>query len=393
MNTNEWQQRFAWLEQEQRKDRAQLVALQERAVHLEGQIHALRDQMQIVLDEAGNWANLQARLQMLEETIQRTRQELAQRQETFQTQMQDQIRALQTEARTTLARLTEEVAALKEGLKAWEATKQRLHALSEEDQNLHRRLDQIAGDLNDLQRRFDERLQLIRLLQEAQERNARALLEQQNTLTAFRKRMEELAASLKVFGENLQKMDLRLQDVAAKEDERRRQQAAFLEESQRLQAEQERQWKVWEARFQSVEALAQRLEAQILSMEAFRQELNRARDRLESLIERMERRVHEIAEMQRLAEERFRQEWMTFRADEQKRWTAFQLTYEEQLHDLQRRLDEHREQLEAHKDLLARLQDGLNMVLEHLQKQLDTLFRMTQSWLEEYERQRKALTP
>ena len=41
--------------------------------------------------------------------------------------------------------------------------------------------------------------------------------------------------------------------------------------------------------------------------------------------QRFDRRLNEITEMQRLVEERFRQEWVSFKADDQKRWTNYTL--------------------------------------------------------------------
>lgn len=45
--------------------------------------------------------------------------------------------------------------------------------------------------------------------------------------------------------------------------------------------------------------------------------------------DRLERRINEVAEMQRLSEERFRQEWNNWRTDDQKRWKQFTLSNDE----------------------------------------------------------------
>jgi hypothetical protein len=45
---------------------------------------------------------------------------------------------------------------------------------------------------------------------------------------------------------------------------------------------------------------------------------------------RFDRRINELTEMHRLTEERFRQEWISFKTDDQKRWTNYLLTQEEQ---------------------------------------------------------------
>ncbi len=391
MAENEWEQRFRWLEQEQRKHRAQVVTLQDRVVHLEGQIRALQEQLRGLSDEMGRWAGVQARVQALEETLQQVRSEFARQHEVLQVQMQERWQALQQELRSHVAQLQGEVNELREALKALSALEHRLARREEAEDQLARRIDRVDAALQELERLLEERTQVMRLLQEHQERGTRRLLEVQNDLTTLRKRLEELAGAQSVLGQSLQKMQARLQELRQLEEERRKEQREFLEKVNREQAERERQWKAWEARFQSLEDMASRLEAQMQAMDAFRRELNRAKDRLEDMLERMERRMHEMAEMQRLAQEQFRQEWVTFKADEQKRWTAFQLTYEEQQQEVLRRLDQHQQTMQQHEDQLTQLQDGLAMVQEQIHKHLTSLAELVHAWVDEYERLFRAL--
>jgi hypothetical protein len=55
-----------------------------------------------------------------------------------------------------------------------------------------------------------------------------------------------------------------------------------------------------------------------------------AQEAFEEITQRFDRRINEITEMQRLTEDRFRQEWVSFKADDQKRWTNYSLVQEEQ---------------------------------------------------------------
>ncbi len=52
------------------------------------------------------------------------------------------------------------------------------------------------------------------------------------------------------------------------------------------------------------------------------------------LNQKLERRINEITEIQRLADERSRQEWVTFKAEDQKRWTSYTLSQEESIREL-----------------------------------------------------------
>ena len=64
-------------------------------------------------------------------------------------------------------------------------------------------------------------------------------------------------------------------------------------------------------------------------------------------------------EMQRLAEDRFRQEWVTFKADDQKRWTSFTLSQDETHKDTRGGLAKIEERLTALEDLTQTQQDVL----------------------------------
>jgi hypothetical protein len=62
--------------------------------------------------------------------------------------------------------------------------------------------------------------------------------------------------------------------------------------------------------------------------EAYR-EMKKIIDDFERIGDRLERRINEVAEMQRLSEERFRQEWNDWTSDDQKRWKQFTLSNDE----------------------------------------------------------------
>lgn len=97
-------------------------------------------------------------------------------------------------------------------------------------------------------------------------------------------------------------------------------------------------------------------------------------------------RINEITEIQRLSEERFRQEWVTFKADDQKRWTNYTLTLEEQRNEGQRlyeRLSEKATQLE---DAIQEIQDMVQQANQHTEKRLQSLLAMAHEWVSSYER-------
>jgi hypothetical protein len=107
---------------------------------------------------------------------------------------------------------------------------------------------------------------------------------------------------------------------------------------------------------------------------------------MEEVTQKVERRINEITEIQRLAEERFRQEWVTFRADDQKRWTNYTLTMEEQHSESQRLYDRLAEKVTQLEDTLQDVQDLLHQANEHTEKRLQTQLALLHEWITSYER-------
>jgi YesN/AraC family two-component response regulator len=83
-------------------------------------------------------------------------------------------------------------------------------------------------------------------------------------------------------------------------------------------------------------------------------------DDFERIAERLGRRINEVAEMQRLSEERFRQEWNDWNADDQKRWKQFTLTNDEAWRNHDKHLDQIRENAEIMQEVLDPLRNSID---------------------------------
>ena len=78
--------------------------------------------------------------------------------------------------------------------------------------------------------------------------------------------------------------------------------------------------------------------------------------------DRLERRINEVAEMQRLSEDRFRQEWNDWRDDDQKRWKQLTLSNDEAWRNHDREFTPYIGQLKK--------------IEEHIEKLLDEVTRL-----------------
>jgi chromosome segregation ATPase len=150
--------------------------------------------------------------------------------------------------------------------------------------------------------------------------------------------------------------------------------------------ERERIWKDWQSRFEAIERQAGGLEGQLQTLDSTHRAVKRAQESFEDITQRFERRINEITEMQRLTEERLRQEWVGFRADDQKRWTGYSLVQEEQQREMTRQFEKFNDQVTGLEDSLQEIEDLVHLITAENQKRLQTLLAISHEWMEEYDR-------
>jgi undecaprenyl pyrophosphate synthase len=122
----------------------------------------------------------------------------------------------------------------------------------------------------------------------------------------------------------------------------------------------------------------------LLQLEETHRSVKRSQEEFEEINDRFNRRINEITEMNRLAEERFRQEWVTFKADDQKRWTNYTLTREEEQREDERQITRILDRLVALEDISQELNDTVQLINEESQKQMRGMLSLTQEMLDSY---------
>jgi len=201
-----------------------------------------------------------------------------------------------------------------------------------------------------------------------------------------RRRVDDQRGQVELLSNSIRKLETRLTELVSVEAERRDTLANFLDKQALTQVERDRTWKEWQAHFEIIEKQAADAESQLQRLETTHRETKRSQQLLEEVSQKVERRLGEITEIQRLSEERFRQEWVTFKADDQKRWTNYTLVQEEQRSEGARQNEKITDRITQLEDGLQEEQDILQQITEQTQKRLQTLLSLVHEWVESYER-------
>jgi chromosome segregation ATPase len=223
-------------------------------------------------------------------------------------------------------------------------------------------------------------------LEDGRKQDAKRIVDLQGELNALRKRMDEQRGQNDLMNTNMHKLETRLNELITVEGERRDAMTNFLNKQAVSQVERDRTWKEWHSRFDTIENQAVDIETQLVNLDATHREVKRLQGNLEELVQRVERRISEITEIQRLSEDRFRQDWVTFKADDQKRWTNYTLTQEEQRNEAGRQFSKLTEQTTLIEDELQEVKDLVQQSNELLEKRLQSLLAMAHDWVTTFER-------
>jgi chromosome segregation ATPase len=261
-----------------------------------------------------------------------------------------------------------------------------LQARVEEETRLNREIDEIRLKIQDMRRSEEEYSRTYRLIEDGRRQDSKRLVDLQGEVTAMRKRTDEIRGQTEILTASLRKVEARLSELLTIESERKEAMAAFLDKQALIQVEYERTWKDWQARIETMDRQTVEVQNQLQTLDATHRSVKRVKEVSDELIQRVERRINEITEIQRLAEERFRQEWVTFKADDQKRWTNYTLTQEEQRNESIRGLEKLAEQVAPLEDSIQEIQDSIQQVIEQNEKRLHSLLALAHEWVSEYER-------
>ncbi|GAP14197.1 hypothetical protein LARV_01963 [Longilinea arvoryzae] len=378
--------RLDWLDDERRKDKLIIATLEEKVSTLAGSIPPLLQQIKEQSLELARFSAMMPRFDQLEAQIGQARVENTRTLESAEKQRVEHDRDIDKQRRTDIEALNISIGEIRKGLEPIEGLKRGLQTRTEEDFRLGRLIEELEQKVTESNRGDEDYRRSHKLLEDAQRQDTKRLTDLQGEVAALRKRLEEQRGKSDLNADSLRKIEMRLSEYQAAEGERRQAQTAFIEKQNLLLVERDRVWKDWKTRFEVIEKSAQNLDAQLQTLDATHRSIKKAQEGFEEISQRFERRINEITEMQRLTEDRFRQEWVSFKADDQKRWTNYTLSQEETQREVTRQFEKLNERLVALEDLSQELNDLQRQITEDTQKRLQSLLSTARDWAEEYDK-------
>jgi chromosome segregation ATPase len=386
MDLDQLAKRLDWLDEERRKDKIIIQTLEERLAVMENQIPGLLQQVKDMNGEVTRLSTMLAKFDLVDSTIAQLRVDTARSIEAIDKNRLERERDMEKARMADQETLAKSIAEVRRGLDPIPDLRKSIQLRMEEDFRLSRLIEEVNQKVLDYRRSDEEYRRSQKLLEEGQRQEAKRLTDMQGEVAALRKRQDEQRGKTDLVTDVARKMEMRINEFQAAESERRQTMASFIDKQNMANLERDRVWKEWQTRFDLIERQGMGLDAQLQAIEATHRSIKRAQEAFEEITQRFDRRINEITEMQRLTEDRFRQEWVAFKADDQKRWTNYSLVQEEQSRELNRNFERYNERIVLLEDTAQEVQDTLHQILEENQKRLQSLLAVTHEWAEQYER-------
>jgi chromosome segregation ATPase len=386
MDIEQLQKRIQWVEEDRRKEKDAIALLENKMVSLEGSISASSQQSKSLSSEITRLSAIITRMDQYDQALTKTRLESKQAVDELDKSIKLRIDESEKVQRVQIKSLDGTYADLQKQMEVIPKLDKNIQARVDIEIAIRRTLDELREKIDAVRIEEEEYTRTIRLLEDGRRQDAKRIVDLQGEVNALRKRMDDQRGQTELINTNLRKVDTRLNELITVEDERRDAMSTFLNKQAVTQVERDRSWKEWQIRFDTIEKQAADIESQLISLDTTHREVKRIQGNLEELTQRVERRVSEITEIQRLSEDRFRQEWVTFKADDQKRWTNYTLTQEEQRNESARQFGKLAEQTTQIEDELQEVKDLLQQANELVEKRLQSMLQLAHEWVTTYER-------
>jgi chromosome segregation ATPase len=218
-------------------------------------------------------------------------------------------------------------------------------------------MQQAVGDML---KKLEDPDRRLTLLEEQRRQDTRRISEAETEIPELRKAIEGIRPKMALLEDLALRNERRVQELQESERQRREGVQQFIDQQNLLMQQRDKQIDDLLARYsEHDEAMQKNMERFEVWADTYRQ-MKRILDDFDRIAGRLEQRINEVAEMQRLSEERFRDEWNAWRDDDQKRWKQFTLSNDDVWRNHDKEFEQYLKRTAELEAALNPIQDAIN---------------------------------
>ncbi len=368
MDSGQLTQMVTWLDEEHRRDKAEIVRLQQ---HLERQEGEMQDMARVVQDMEGRVAGLQAQLlkfSQLEASLQQLKDEVIQMFDQADERRQQEGREAERVRAIERDNISRSINEIRRDLQRLPRLQEEMGLRKAEQQRVSESLLKSQQELTSLTQEVENKMRGLPFLEDGRQQDAKRIAQlQQESLEAL-KRLEQHGSRLQMIDDVMRRQERDTGELKGLTAQLRMSQREFVE-GQLLETEQlKRQIAEW---VETMEVQVKKVDGFSGRMQGFAEEFRADRQVVEN-VERFQeligREQAQVAELQRLAEERQKRQLEQWQEENEKRWRKELLRWDHQW----------AEQAKRNKDTADRFGEAEVRLSQH-RKEIDAAWKLFES--------------
>jgi chromosome segregation ATPase len=389
MDINQAMKMIEWLDEERRRDKNNITQLTERLSAQQDTIDNLTRRLSGMESEQ---TMLQTRVEANRSGVDGDVMELVRREISTMLEQQEAKRLTaerEAERRSEIARegIMRPVRDLTDRLSNIESQLTDLPGFQIERERTGEAVASVQQRIDDMNKKLEEPERRLAFLEEQRRQDNRRLTEIQSELPEMQKQIDVVRPKVTLIEELALRNERKINDTQTAESSRREQMQQFIDQQTLMLQQRDQQVEALMDRFGEQDSAMQRNLERFEAWAETHRQMKRIIDDFERIGDRLERRINEVAEMQRLSEERFRQEWNDWRADDQKRFKQFTLANDEVWRNHDKEFERHVDRVTDFEQQIPPIRDSINRLWE-LERSRAELYRdRYQALLMEYDTQ------
>ncbi|HEY52841.1 MAG TPA: hypothetical protein G4N94_05225 [Caldilineae bacterium] len=320
MDTTQLAQMVTWLDEQHRRDRTEITKLQQR---IEAQTNEAQEQARRIQELEARLTSAQTQLgrfDQIEQALQNLKNEITLMVNAQGDEVAKMQREIERSRMTDRESFSRSITEIRKELPRLRAIEEDLAVRKAEDQRMSEMLISLRQELSEIDKDFDERTRGLPYLIEQRDHNNKRIAQLQQENVELFKRVEGMGSKQQLLDHKQQKMESQVSALPAIVDDMKRGQEQFVESLKLADADRQRQMRDWQQTFDEQQTAMEEHSNRLKVFAAVYEETKRTLANMEKFQQRLQQEQNQVAELQRLAEQRQKKELETFAADNEKRW-------------------------------------------------------------------------
>jgi chromosome segregation ATPase len=386
MTRDQIDKQLSWLDEQRRKDTEHIGSIERKLESALELVNSQENQLKQLSSEVTRISAISIQIRQFDDAMEKIRDSYSQKLSDFESLFLERQKHQEDLRKHDYEELAKAVSEVRVQLVGISEIKDAMEARKQEEFRIQAKMDSIDERIERLTITLEEQSRNLNAIGEIRKQDAKRITDLQSESTELRTKMDSQRGVQDALEDRLRRVDTSLQNLSSNFEKRTEIYSLWEEKQELRMVGFEKKWKEWNKVFESVQQKAEEVDERILKSDENFRLLSQTRMDLDKVIQKLERRISEISEMQRFNEERIKQEWSNFQADEQKRWNTHKLTSDELWRDHSRIHEKITQELQSISERLNESIIAIDAIAEGSRQRIGDLVAVVNEWAESIDR-------